>query len=139
MEISITSRRRCEVLDITRNLQQACRKWGGTGLVHVYCPHTTCGVAVNEKFDPDVRKDILEWLEKAVPRDGGYRHEEGNADAHIKALFTGAHVSIPVRQGNLLLGRWQGVLFLEFDGPRSRTLWTTFITSSEKVQAGAAD
>lgn len=139
MEISITSKKRCEVLDITRNVQQACRKWGGTGLVHVYCPHTTCGVAVNEKFDPDVRRDVLDWLERAVPPDGVYRHEEGNADAHIKSLLTGSQVLIPVRQGNLLLGRWQGVLFLEFDGPRSRTLWASFIASSEKPQADAGD
>jgi len=132
MEITLASQRRCEVLDITRNVQQACRQWGGSGLVHLYCPHTTCSIAVNEKFDPTVRQDILAWLERAVPQGGPYDHAEGNADAHIKALLGGNQVLIPVRQGNLLVGRWQGVLFLEFDGPRHRTLWAHFIASADE-------
>jgi len=131
MEIAIQSQQRCQVVDITENVQRACKKWGGTGLVQVYSPSTTCGVAVNEKFDPAVRNDILAWLEKAVPHKGAYSHEEGNADAHIKSLVTGNQTCLPVRAGKLLLGRWQGIFFLDFDGPRSRTLWVTFVASSE--------
>ncbi len=134
MEISIATQKRCEVVDITRNVQQACRQWGGTGIVQVYCPHTTCGVAVNEKYDPTVREDILAWFEKAVPAGAGYQHEEGNSDAHIKSLLSGNQTCIPVRQGNLLLGRWQGIFLLEFDGPRARTLWVSFMSSGEKEQ-----
>jgi secondary thiamine-phosphate synthase enzyme len=132
MEIALVTQKRCEVIDITRNVQQACRQWGGTGLVQIYCPHTTCSVALNEKFDPTVREDILSWLERAVPEGAGYAHSEGNADAHIKSLLAGNQTLIPVRQGNLLVGRWQGVFFLEFDGPRHRTLWVTFVQSSDK-------
>ncbi len=129
MELSVTTQKRCEIVDITRDVQQACRQWGGTGLVQVYCPHTTCGVGVNEKYDPTVREDILAWLERAVPAGAGFKHEEGNSDAHIKALLVGSQTLVPVRQGNLLLGRWQGVFFLDFDGPRARTLWLTFMAS----------
>jgi secondary thiamine-phosphate synthase enzyme len=134
MEITLVTQQRCEVVDITRNVQQACKQWGGTGLVHLYCPHTTCSVAINEKFDPTVRQDILAWLEKLVPQDAAYAHAEGNADAHIKTLLGGNQVSIPVRQGNLLVGRWQGVLFLEFDGPRHRTLWAHFVASADEAR-----
>jgi secondary thiamine-phosphate synthase enzyme len=133
MEISIHTQKRSEVMDITRNVQQACKQWGGTGLVQVYCPHTTCGVAVNEKFDPAVREDVLAFLERAIPQKGPYIHEEGNSDAHIKSLLVGNQTVLPVRQGTLLLGRWQGVFFLEFDGPRARTLWLTFLAGAEKV------
>lgn len=136
MEITLATQKRCEVVDITRNVQQACRQWGGTGLVQVYCPHTSCSVAMNEKFDPTVRQDILAWLERAVPEGAAYAHAEGNADAHIKSLLVGNQVVIPVRQGTLLVGRWQGVFFLEFDGPRHRTLWATFIASADRVEKG---
>jgi secondary thiamine-phosphate synthase enzyme len=127
MEIQIVSQKRCEAADVTRNVQQACRQWGGTGAVLVYCPHTTCGVGLNERSDPTVAGDILKWFEERVPPDTPYGHAEGNADAHIKSLVAGNQVLVPVRQGNLLLGRWQGLFFFEFDGPRHRTLWLTFL------------
>lgn len=133
MEISFNTQKRCEAADITPHVQKACRQWGGTGLVQIYCPHTTCGVTVNEKFDVAVREDVLQWLDRAVPQKGPYSHAEGNSDAHIKSLLVGNQTMVPVRQGNLLLGRWQGVFFLEFDGPRARTLWVTFIEASEKA------
>jgi len=127
MEIQVVSQKRCEAVDVTRNVQQACRQWGGSGAVLVYCPHTTCGVGLNEKFDATVAGDILAWLERQVPQGAGYAHAEGNADAHIKTLLTGSQVLLPVRQGNLLLGRWQGLFLFEFDGPRHRTLWVSFL------------
>lgn len=133
MEISVSTKQRCEVADVTRDVQTACRQWGGTGLVQVYCPHTTCGVAVNEKYDPAVRDDLLAWLERAVPHKGPYVHEEGNSDAHIKSLLVGHQACLPVRQGTLLLGRWQGIFFMEFDGPRSRSLWVSFLAGAEKA------
>ena len=88
----------------------------------VYCPHTTAGVTINEHADPDVARDIQDWLDEAVPRRRGWRHLEGNADGHVKAALVGSSVTIPVAEGRLLLGTWQGVFFCEFDGPRTRHL-----------------
>ena len=92
------------------------------GLCHLYVPHTTAGVLVNENADPDVGRDILERLEALVPRDGRYHHAEGNAHAHIKASLVGQSVAIPIEGGKLALGRWQGIYLAEFDGPRDRTV-----------------
>ncbi len=135
MDLTLASQERCEVMDITANVQRACRQWGGSGAVLVYCPHTTGGVTLNEKFDPTVRQDLLHWMERLVPAGAVYAHAEGNADAHIKASLTGSQVLIPVRQGNLLLGRWQGLFFLEFDGPRHRTLWLSFLATAPQEAA----
>ena len=127
MEINIVTKRHCEAIDITAQLQEACRHWGGTGALLAYCPHTTAGVAVNEHADPDVMRDLAEALARVVPHDGPYAHSEGNSDAHIKSVLAGNQVVVPVRDGHLLLGRWQGAFFLEFDGPRHRTLWLYFL------------
>ncbi|MGC2816051.1 MAG: secondary thiamine-phosphate synthase enzyme YjbQ, partial [Candidatus Acidiferrum sp.] len=86
-------------------------------------PHTTAGVIVNEHFDPDVATDLEGVFERLVPRVGPYRHAEGNSDSHAKAALTGASATIFVEDGKLALGRWQGVFFCEFDGPRERKLW----------------
>ena len=88
----------------------------------VYVPHTTAGVTINENADPSVVTDILAGLEQMAPRDSDYRHREGNADSHIKATLTGFSQTIPVRDGRLVLGTWQGIYFCEFDGPRTRTV-----------------
>jgi secondary thiamine-phosphate synthase enzyme len=90
------------------------------GLLHVYVPHTTAGVLVNEGADPDVMSDVGRVLERLVPWKGDYRHAEGNAAAHVKAVLVGHAATIPVRRGRLALGRWQEVFFCEFDGPRTR-------------------
>ena len=128
MELPVATLKRIEAVDITLQVQEACKKWGGTGAVLVYCPHTTAAVAVNEHADPDVVRDILGVLNEAAPANGAYTHAEGNADAHIKSVLTGHQALVPVRGGNLLLGRWQGIFFFEFDGPRHRTLWVHFLT-----------
>ena len=127
MELTLTTKKRSEIVDVTAAVKKACREWGGTGLVQLFCPHTTAGVAVNENFDPTVKEDLLAALAGLVPHRGGYAHPEGNADAHIKAVLTGNQVSVPVQKGKLRIGRWQGIYFLEFDGPRTRTLWLTFV------------
>jgi secondary thiamine-phosphate synthase enzyme len=94
----------------------------GSGQVLVYCPHTTAGLTVNEAADPDVRADIIDGLRRLVPKSGGWRHAEGNADAHIKASLMGSSVTVPLEGGKLALGTWQGVFLCEFDGPRRRTV-----------------
>ena len=90
------------------------------GIVTVFCPHTTAAVTINENADPDVQADIIGWLRRMVPADPGFRHIEGNSDAHIKSSLVGATVQAPLVGGKLLLGRWQGIYFCEFDGPRLR-------------------
>ncbi len=92
------------------------------GRVLVFCPHTTAAVTLNEAADPDVRTDILDGLSRLVPEDAGWRHVEGNSDAHIKASLVGASIDIPVVGGRLALGPWQGAYLCEFDGPRRRSL-----------------
>jgi secondary thiamine-phosphate synthase enzyme len=123
----VVSKKRCEALDITGPLQEVCNRWGGTGALLVYCPHTTAGVAINEHADADVMDDVAGALSRLVPHHGPYAHAEGNSDAHIKSVLTGNQVVVPVCDGHLLVGRWQGVFFLEFDGPRHRTLWLNFL------------
>jgi secondary thiamine-phosphate synthase enzyme len=98
-----------------------------TGLCHVYVPHTTAGVFINENADPDVMADVLATLDALVPWDNHYRHAEGNAAAHIKAVLMGSSQTIPVRNGRLALGRWQGIYFAEFDGPRERHFQVTVL------------
>jgi secondary thiamine-phosphate synthase enzyme len=131
MEIRVDTGRRVELANVSNLIREACERWGKTGLVHVFCPHTTAGLAVNESFDPDVAADILAWMSRQVPEGGPYAHAEGNADAHIRSVLTGGQVALPVREGHLLLGRWQGVFLCEFDGPRTRALTLTFVAGEE--------
>ena len=98
------------------------------GICVVFIPHTTCGVTINENADPDVQRDILMELDKIVPLTDGYRHGEGNSAAHIKSGMMGASVSIPVLEGKLVMGIWQGIYLCEFDGPRNRNVRLNFIS-----------
>jgi secondary thiamine-phosphate synthase enzyme len=117
----VTTHVRTELLDITDKVKDAvAQSKVGSGMCFVYVPHTTAAVAVNESYDADVARDITEAMSKLVPHRGGYAHAEGNADAHIKAAMVGSCQAIPVEDGRLALGRWQGVFFCEFDGPRQR-------------------
>ena len=88
----------------------------------LYVPHTTAAVTINENYDPSVKRDILDKLSELVPPNAGYAHTEGNADSHIKSSIIGVTKFIPVMDGSIQLGRWQGIFFCEFDGPRSRRL-----------------
>lgn len=92
------------------------------GVCHVFAPHTTAGIIVNENADPDVCRDMIERLDELVPPNGSYHHTEGNAHAHIKATLVGQSAAVPVENGRLALGRWQGIFLAEFDGPRERTI-----------------
>jgi secondary thiamine-phosphate synthase enzyme len=126
-EIQVQSRSRVEILDITDQVTQAVVESGVVrGLCHVFVPHTTAGITLNEVADPDVARDLAKAFASMVPA-GGYQHREGNSDAHIKASLVGSSVWIPVEDGRPAMGSWQGVLFCEFDGPRVRrariTVW----------------
>ena len=125
IEISVSTPSREVLVDITRQVQEAVAKSEPalTGTVSVFVPHTTAGVTINEGADPAVARDIVEALARLVPRNAGYRHGEGNADAHIKASLMGSHVAVPVENGKLRLGTWQTIYLAEFDGPRTRRVW----------------
>ena len=127
-QITVETKRREETIDITSRVKAAVtRAKIGDGLVTVIVAHTTAAVFVNENADPDVQKDLLTALERAVPRDATYAHAEGNGPAHIKAVLIGGSLTLPVRDNEIALGTWQGIYFAELDGPRERTATITVI------------
>jgi secondary thiamine-phosphate synthase enzyme len=110
-----------ELIDFTDRVQQVVAESGVVeGLCHVFVPHTTAGVTINENADPSVKADILMVLNKIISDRESYRHGEGNSPAHIKASLMGPQLTVLVSRGRLLLGTWQGIYFCEFDGPRHR-------------------
>jgi len=122
MSFSVSSRDRNQMIDITSQLRSAVSESGvKNGDAIVYCPHTTAGITINENADPDVPHDIILMLNEIVPyRYSGYRHCEGNSDAHVKSSIIGCSRTVLIKSGSLNLGTWQGIFFCEFDGPRSR-------------------
>ncbi|MDY6849880.1 MAG: secondary thiamine-phosphate synthase enzyme YjbQ [Thermodesulfobacteriota bacterium] len=121
IRISIQSRNQIELIDITTEVQEAIREAGiknGWGMLFV--PHTTAAVTINENADPDVVTDMIKALDKMVPLQGGYRHAEGNSAAHVKTSLVGSSEMLMIEEGRAVLGRWQGIYFCEFDGPRPR-------------------
>lgn len=128
--IKVITSARNEMVDILNQAQTALDKLAGesnSGVLIVYCPHTTAAITVNENYDPDVKRDILAKLETDIPKDGDYRHAEGNSDSHVKSSLVGVSETLIVEDGRIQLGRWQGLMFCEFDGPRTREVWLTFI------------
>ncbi len=119
------------MMDITASVAAAVDEAGATnGLVHVYVPHTTAGVTINENADPDVIHDVLAALDVAVPhRQGFYRHGEGNSAAHVKSSMMGCSATAPVVDGRMTLGTWQAIFLCEFDGPRTRKVIVTIMTN----------
>ena len=119
--ISVNSRLRTELIDITGQVRDAVRKAGiEEGICHLFVPHTTAGITINEGADTSVKRDILTCLNKLVPFDGDYKHAEGNSAAHIKTTLVGTSALCLVENGQLALGTWQSIFFCEFDGPRDR-------------------
>jgi secondary thiamine-phosphate synthase enzyme len=122
-EISVRTGARETTTDITSRVRgSVTRSKIRDGLCSVTSLHTTAALFVNENADADVQRDLVSHLAKLVPRDDEFRHAEGNADAHIKTVFTGHDVTISVRDGELVLGQWQGIYLAEFDGPRERPM-----------------
>ncbi|HXM50224.1 MAG TPA: secondary thiamine-phosphate synthase enzyme YjbQ [Pyrinomonadaceae bacterium] len=120
--IKVRSHQREELVEFTAEVQSQLKKSGAReGIVVLYVQHTTAGLTVNENADPDVPRDLLHLLKTLIPQHGmGFRHGEENSDAHIKASLVGSTVTIPFTDGELLLGRWQGIFLCEFDGGRER-------------------
>ena len=127
-ELRITTERRTQLIDITRQVRDALGDLAGASAALVYVPHTTAGVTVNEHADPAVARDFEAALERIV--EDGWPWEyvepgEENSPTHVRAAFMGPQVVVPVRDGQLALGTWQGIFFCEFDGPRERTVYLT--------------
>ena len=129
---TISTTKRNEFVEITAEVRRALRASGlKSGVCVVYCPHTTAAITIQENADPDVVRDMLLWLNHHIPKDvPGFRHAEGNSDSHLKSSLIGTSVTIIVERGDLVLGRWQGVYFCEFDGPRTRTVQVQTIGSA---------
>lgn len=127
-EIILKSQKRTELMDITKHISSALKKSGKSeGAILLYCPHTTAGLTVNENADPSVVRDIESYLKKAVPESRDYTHTEGNSDSHIKSFLTGNSLFLPLEKGKIILGRWQGIFFCEYDGPRERKVYMKII------------
>ena len=126
VEIRIRTSQRTEARNITNEVLNARQGTTGT-ILHVYTPHTTCGLIINEDADPHVMQDILEALDRMVPRGYPYKHMEGNSDAHIKSTLTGCTVTVPLSKDSPALGTWQGIFLMEFDGPRERKVYITIL------------
>src|SRR6202161_4379171 len=121
--IDVRSSRRTQLINVTARVQELVTASGvANGVCHLYVPHTTAGVLVNEGYDPDVASDMEAALDRLVPRDAGYQHAEGNSDSHIKTALVGSSEIVWIENGRLTLGRWQAIFFAEFDGPRTREL-----------------
>ncbi len=118
--IAVKSKQREEMIDITADVEKFIPKTGD-GICVCFTKHTTCGITINENADPDVKSDMLGFLQRLIPQyEPNFKHFEHNSDSHIKSSLVGASATIPFENGKLLLGRWQGIYLCEFDGPRER-------------------
>lgn len=119
--LNIRTDKRNQLIDITEKVRAQVKGSGvSDGKVEIFVPHTTAAVTINENHDPTVQADILGFLAELVPPNAGYRHTEGNSDAHIKSSLVGTSVTVFIADGDLVFGTWQGIYFCEFDGPRNR-------------------
>ena len=123
-QLRVQTKSRTELVDITQGVQRLVAESGiRSGVCHLFVPHTTSGITINENTDPNVGRDILKELNKVIPFDDQYSHNEGNSAAHIKSTLVGVSKSIIVEEGRLALGTWQAIFYCEFDGPRDRRVF----------------
>ncbi|MFH1368937.1 MAG: secondary thiamine-phosphate synthase enzyme YjbQ [Elusimicrobiota bacterium] len=127
-EFTVKSRSRTEFINITGQVSDIVSKSKtNNGICHIFVPHTTAGLLINENADPDVPSDIISQMGKMVPQSAGYSHSEGNSAAHIKSCLVGISKEVIIENGRLLLGTWQGIFFAEFDGPRIRKVFVKIL------------
>ncbi|HVD50112.1 MAG TPA: secondary thiamine-phosphate synthase enzyme YjbQ [Gaiellaceae bacterium] len=127
-EISLRTERRTQLLDITPQVEEALNGANGAAAALVYVPHTTAGVTINEDIDPVLANDLEEAMEKIVEDGWSWRHDDAdgpNAPSHMRASLMSPEVLVPLQEGKLALGRYQGIFFCEFDGPRERKVYVT--------------
>ena len=127
-EIEISTTDQVQFIDITQKIKEALDEEEiKNGICIVFVPHTTAAVTINENADPDVSTDMIKEINKIVPFSDNYRHFEGNSAAHLKSSMIGVSETVIIKNGDLKLGRWQGIYFCEFDGPRKRKIWIKII------------
>lgn len=122
-KIKVRTPKREVFVDITKIIEENVAQ---DGILHLFVPHTTCGITINEGYDPEVSEDIIRCLSRIVEKDGNFRHKEGNAPSHIKASIIGSSLSIFVEGKKPILGTWQRIFLAEFDGPREREVWMEY-------------
>ena len=125
----VKTRQRSEIVDVTAAVRRLVKQMDvRDGMVILYVPHTTAAVTINENYDPDVKSDLLKKLDALIPKNESYyQHDEGNSDSHLKTAIVGNSVTVLIERGDLVLGRWQGIYFCEFDGPRERELYVKLL------------
>jgi len=127
-KISLSTHREKEFVSIGGKINEIMKnKNWQDGLLHIYTPHTTSAITINENADHDVPLDIVQHIQKLVPKEANFAHGEGNSDAHILSSLFGASEQVIIENGKMALGTWQGIFFAEFDGPRSRSVYLKFI------------
>ncbi len=131
-KFSIRTTSHSDLINISSFISQAVQELKlQNGIIHVFVLHTTCGLTINENADPNVVHDLLHRLDSLAPwKTGEDRHMEGNSAAHLKSSLLGSSVTVPVLNGKMILGTWQGIYFGEFDGPRTRNVYCTALHSS---------
>ena len=130
-EISLQTERRTQLLDITEQVEKALNGVNGAAAALVYVPHTTAGVTINEDIDPELTTDLETAMEKIVEDGWNWRHDDAdgpNAPSHMRASLISPEVLVPLQEGKLALGRYQGIFFCEFDGPRERKVYVTTLS-----------
>ncbi|MGQ9817642.1 MAG: secondary thiamine-phosphate synthase enzyme YjbQ [bacterium] len=134
-EFTISTNRNEELIDITAKIEEIVNNSRiKDGIIHIFIPHATAGIILNESADPNIKTDFLNALEKAVPKRANYLHDhiDRNASAHIRSAIVGSSITIPLKNGGMILGTWQSIMFCEFDGPRrTRKIIVQIIESQE--------
>ena len=123
-ELRIKTPSREVLVNITNEINQVIKKSSvREGVCRMFVPHTTAGIMINENADPAVIRDIIDYLKRLIPQNAGFSHGEGNSDAHIKCTLTGHSIELLIHEKRLMLGKWQGIFFAEYDGPRNRRVF----------------
>ena len=125
----VKTKQRSEIVDVTDPVRRLIKQNDiRDGMAICYVPHTTAAVTINENYDPDVKHDLLRKLDTLIPKtETYYQHDEGNSDSHVKTSLVGNSTLVLIENGDLVLGRWQGIYFCEFDGPRERAMYVKLV------------